>query len=1583
MGKPTPKHTFVKLNSVPVVGQMGTATGQTRPADKKPKVTTKKGAMLTLNAERGNFKLPKGLIGAKTTAQVQIEGNCVSCLMDTGSQVTTVPQSFYNQNLSQHEIRPLFELLEVEGANGQSVPYLGYIEINVVFPKEFLGAEVEVPTLALVVPDVRTVPQPLVLIGTNTLDLLYELHRDTCPEEYEPSQYGYKAVLKILGLRHRQCKDNRLGLVTSLGKDPQLVPAGQTVVLEGFIDVNSHTTEKSVLLEHPSLSALPGGVLVKPCLIDLPQKAPYKVPVVMTNELDHDVVIPQKCVIGEISAFHRVLSHEHCVVTPDSSTKQKLGLNFNFEDSPISAEWRERVTQKLANMPEVFAQNDIDFGRTNQVKHQIKLSDETPFKHRARPIHPNDLEAVRKHLLELQQAGVIRESTSPFSSPIVVVRKKNGDVRLCVDYRKLNLQTVKDAYALPNLEETFSTLTGSQWFSVLDLKSGYYQIEVEEADKPKTAFVCPIGFWEFNRMPQGITNAPSTFQRLMEKCMGDMNLKEVLVFLDDIIVFSKTLEEHETRLIKVLNRLKEYGLKLSPEKCKFFQTSVRYLGHVVSRNGVETDPEKVKALQTWPVPTDLKELRSFLGFAGYYRRFIKSYSNLVKPLTNLTSGYPPLRKGTKPKANTPQYHDPKKPFGERWTPECEQAFRAIIEKLTTAPILGFADPKLPYTLHTDASTMGLGAALYQEQEGQMRVIAYASRGLSKSESRYPAHKLEFLALKWAVTEKFSDYLYGSQFMVVTDSNPLTYVLSTAKLDAMSYRWLAALSTFNFQLQYRAGKLNSDADGLSRRPHGELLNDTVSQKEQERIQRFTETHLSGQGVTLGPDVVPAICERHLIGCSPSENKEMDCAFTLVDSLAMSVSAIPDEFVNEDQCGGLPVIPHMPVEQLRAEQRADPCLREIIAQLETGDKVPPTVRKQLPDIPLLIREFSRLELHNQILYRTRQDGGCVTWQLVLPEQFRDTVLHSLHDDMGHLGIERTLDLVRTRFYWPRMAADVEKKVKTCDRCVLRKSLPEKAAPLVTIKSTRPLELVCMDFLSIEPDRSNIKDVLVLTDHFTKYAIAVPTHNQKAQTVAKCLWDNFIVHYGIPERLHSDQGPDFESHIIKELCNILGVHKIRTTPYHPRGNPVERFNRTLLSMLGTLENKDKSQWHSFVKPLVHAYNCTKNDVTGYSPYELMYGRKPRLPIDLAFGLPLRDDGYKSHSQYVQSLKSRLEESYRIAAQNAAKIADKNKTRFDLRVTASKLEEGDRVLVRAVRLRGKHKLADKWESDVYVVVKQAGDLPVYTIKPENRDAPWRTVHRDLLLPCGFVTPTKEKPVMTNSTRKPVTRQSAKQYDETEPSETEEDTVWFRERRPRETIRFTTLYEIPKSSPDTDDGEAAQINLTEDCLAVNDTVVREDLSHGNAEIILEDTALDAVSEKRSAADVPGSGNDLADTSTFQGDVLLSREDSDSEPEAFNKEDSQQSVEGDKTDTLRRSVRNRGPPERLQYTQLGNPLISIVQSLFQGLSLAFTDALQESKEVGTYQEPLSQVVRSQPSPMQRDLHEFRRGECSPVANRWN
>lgn len=245
---------------------------------------------------------------------------------------------------------------------------------------------------------------------------------------------------------------------------------------------------------------------------------------------------------------------------------------------------------------------------------------------------------------------------------------------------------------------------------------------------------------------------------------------------------------------------------------------------------METDPEKVAALKTWPAPRHLKELKAFLGFCGYYRKFIKGYSSIIKPLNDLPSGYPPPGKHSNSKERSGQYHHPKEPFLNGWTPACQQAFELIKEKSTTSPVLAFANPALPYILHTDASSTGLVAALYLEQKGQLRVVAYASTGLSCSESRYPAHKLEFLELKWSVTEKFSDYVYGNQFTVITDSNPLTYVLTSAKLDATSYRWLAALSTFYFKLEYRPGKQNGDADALSKHPHGSLHDNLLSQKD---------------------------------------------------------------------------------------------------------------------------------------------------------------------------------------------------------------------------------------------------------------------------------------------------------------------------------------------------------------------------------------------------------------------------------------------------------------------------------------------------------------------------------------------------------------------------------------------------------------------------------------------------------------------------------------------------------------------------------------------------------------------------------
>nr|XP_055074659.1 uncharacterized protein LOC129454170 [Misgurnus anguillicaudatus] len=1508
-------------------------------------------------------RLPKGLIGTKCTAQLCIEGTEVNCLLDTGSQVTTIPLSFHNAHLSDFPVKPLDALLEVEGANGQSVPYLGYVELTLTFPKEFLGVTANIDTLALVVPDLKGVQQ--ILMGTNSLDALYDVHAQG-DLELNPAFNGYRAVLKILSARHKQRCAEVLGHVTLRGDNPEIVPAGRTVVFDGVVQLNHCLIEDLAVIDSTEMSNLPGGLVVASSLHALPGKRSFSVPLLVKNETQVDINISPKTVLANVCSVQKVTDiSQRSDFSQAQEQSNEPQINIDFGDSTLPTEWKCRITALLNTMPEVFALHDMDYGHTDRVKHHIKLSNETPFKQRPRPIHPQDVSAVRKHLQELLDAGIIRESESPFASPIVVVRKKDNSVRLCIDFRKLNAQTIKDAYALPNLEEAFSVLTGSKWFSVLDLKSGYYQIEMNEQDKAKTAFVCPIGFWEFNRMPQGITNAPSTFQRLMERCMGSLNRSEVLVFIDDLIVFSDTLEEHERRLIKVLNRLKEYGLKLSPEKCSFFQTSVRYLGHIVSQHGVSTDPSKIEAVKTWPKPQTLKELKSFLGFAGYYRRFVKDFSKIVRPLNDLTAGYPPVRKNAKCREVKQTYLNPRDPLGQRWTNECQRAFDTIVDKLTTAPILGYADPRLPYLLHTDASTIGLGAALYQEQEGQLRVIAYASRGLTRSEARYPAHKLEFLALKWAVTSKFSDYLYGSEFTVVTDSNPLTYILTSAKLDAASYRWLSSLSTYNFKIQYRAGTQNMDADGLSRRPNGPLRDDVESQKEQERIKQFTLNHLGGeQGPqVILPEVVKAICERHQIQTSP---------VVLAESLGVSANSLPQAFL--DECDhGLPAIPTLSEDDLACRQRADSEIREIIDLLE-ANKRPPSMKNVSMEMALWFREWSKFEIRRGLLYRKRIDQGRVRRQLALPKDLRELVLTSLHDDMGHLGVERTLDLLRARFYWPRMASAVEKKISTCERCVRRKAPVQKAAPLVNIQTSRPLELLCMDFLSVEPDSSNTKDILVITDHFTKYAVAIPTRNQKAQTVAKCLWEHFLVHYGFPEKLHSDQGPDFESRLIQELCKIAGIRKVRTTPYHPRGNPVERFNRTLLQMLGTLENKQKAHWKDYVKPMVHAYNCTRNDVTGYSPYELMFGRQPRLPLDIAFGI-LNDEPQQSHSQYVTSLKQRLEESYKLAVENSKKVAERNKKRFDKNVVNSVLEVGDRVLVKNVRLRGKHKLADKWETDIYVVLSKVRDIPVYTVCPEGKNGPVRTLHRDLLLPCGFLPRVEATETASHKVRhrRRTRAQSGVENDneaecsnDGENSESEHSYCVM----PRKSLDLVSHLVSNENSSQQIDSQlivpsTIEVDVADAAQPNTDYLEREVQEVTEKQKQLCDKANENI-PVRSVEDEPGEGrmenpvavsweedcnnSELIDQSEILESVDLNpAKDSDLDQSKGNSPtceavpDDMVSRKGNSQEEgVRHSTRVTKPPKKFHYPQLGNPLISVVQSLLQGLSTAFAQAENNS-----------------------------------------
>ena len=319
--------------------------------------------------------------------------------------------------------------------------------------------------------------------------------------------------------------------------------------------------------------------------------------------------------------------------------KINLPEGINLDQANIT-EQKEHLLKFLTDWKDIFSKDAKDLGKCDLTKHQINLNDETPFKEPARRIPPERFEEIREHLLEMLETGAIRESKSPYSSDAVTVRKNDGSIRFCVDFRKLNNKTIKDAHVIPRVEESLHILAGSKYISKLDFRSGYWQVEPEEKDKPKTAFqVGSLGFYEFNRMPFGLCSAPATFQRLMERCMGDLHLRLCLIHLDDISIYSSTFEEHLERLGAVIARLKDHNLKFKASKCEFFKTKVSYLGHVVSEEGVETEPEKIEALNTWPILKNVKDVRAFLGFTGYYRRFLRNYASIARPLNDLLVGH--------------------------------------------------------------------------------------------------------------------------------------------------------------------------------------------------------------------------------------------------------------------------------------------------------------------------------------------------------------------------------------------------------------------------------------------------------------------------------------------------------------------------------------------------------------------------------------------------------------------------------------------------------------------------------------------------------------------------------------------------------------------------------------------------------------------------------------------------------------------------------------------------------------------------------------------------------------------------------
>jgi hypothetical protein len=577
------------------------------------------------------------------------------------------------------------------------------------------------------------------------------------------------------------------------------IPAGHEMLIPGKI--NKTPEIQGLGIVEPGTSKLKdAGAVVARVVVDLDKIKSDYLPVRVFNPTLSNLTVKKNTAIGTVSpvveweTVDNKLESEINKQNSEKNVPEQLQNLYEASIEELPEAYHARVGELLTEFKDVFSTGDGDLGKTGAVKHHINTGTAPPIRQKPRRLAPAMQAEADKQIKDMLKRGIIEPSQSPWASPIVLVTKKDGSRRFCSDYRMLNDVTVKDSYPIPRIEETLESLSGAQWFSTLDLASGYWQVELDEGAKEKSAFVVRGGLYQWTVMPFGLCNAPSTFERLMENLMTGLQWESLLVYLDDVIVIGKTIEEELCRLKEVFRRLRKANLKLKPKKCVLFQKRVLYLGHVVTRDGIATDPEKIRVIQEWPPPTCLKDVRAFLGLASYYRRYVKDFSDIARPLNDLT----------------------RKNVVFNWTDKCEEAFHDLKQRLMTSPILAYPEHSGKFILDTDASAYGIGAVLSQEQNGKERAIAYASRTLTRAQRNYCVTRRELLAVVFFV-RYFRPYLYGRHFTIRTDHGSLRWLINFRNPEGQVARWLQILGEYDYEIIHRPGKSHQNADSLSRRP----------------------------------------------------------------------------------------------------------------------------------------------------------------------------------------------------------------------------------------------------------------------------------------------------------------------------------------------------------------------------------------------------------------------------------------------------------------------------------------------------------------------------------------------------------------------------------------------------------------------------------------------------------------------------------------------------------------------------------------------------------------------------------------------
>ena len=1039
-----------------------------------------------------------------------------------------------------------------------------------------------------------------------------------------------------------------------------------------------------------------------------------------------------------------------------SAEYDEMFKKWSVVEVPVNINGKLRLCRVLEKNDGAFAKGPYDLGECNCEPVSINTGTAKPIFAGPRKLSYHARQALKAELIELVRLGIIKRSKSAWASAIVLVNKKDGTKRLCIDFRPLNAVAERSSFPLPKIQDIFAVLNGKKWFSLIDIARGFWQIKVAEESRKKTAFNTPFGQFEFNRLPFGLNSAPGAFQAVMTEALADILWINCCVYIDDILVFTETYEEHLEALDQVLTRLRQANLKIKLSKCEFARTQLHYLGHVVNSQGLSADPKKVEAIREWKTPTCVKELEQFLGTANYYSKFIPDFSHTAAPLYALK----------------------KKRAKWLYGPQEDQAFQKLKAALCNTPVLRHPDFTRGFVLTTDASGYGLGATLSQEFDDGEHPICYASRTLHDEELRYPTIDRELLGVVWAI-DHFDEYLDLAPFTVYTDHKPLISLLSKGSPAIRLYNLIQKLMEYRFTIMYKPGVSNVDADALSRYPRKELVGrrSKIVQTNESISNQFDPESKLSENSKLSTKVVRQRKERKKPALAPNAAHHSDSAEVAVtdgeaaeagpapnaihyddpkvvvtDSEAAGLTEVGDEFVSAEEALDLKIEhdehaePTASVNVIRAPpgqidlQHATRLINERLGRLREDEffgpimsfvehGTPPAIVHR--NYAFYVATLQDYMLLGDGLFVMKKVGNTYEMLECVSKDMREYCLYNCHDvpAAAHGGIKATLMRVKTRYFWPTLAQDVRNYVNSCALCLAHKN--PVATPRQRLGDIPPpryaWQRLHMDVWSAGGEAEDgTRCVLAFIDAYTKYLITVPLVEHTAVAVTDAFLERVVMPLGLPAELVSDGGKEFVSKLQTQLYRALGVTRKVSSPYHPQANgQIENVFRSLRRMIATSAHNTPRNWSSYLAFVTYAYNNAYHQSIRNTPFYLMFGRDPTSNV-LYETVAVNNREVSHRLTILKAARDDVLDQILRARERNRRYYDENARPQEYRVgemcflRANKIPKGS-VTKLNPRYVGPFRITNRKHDTLYVV-------PVHNPNP-NRDP--RRIHVNHAKPC------------------------------------------------------------------------------------------------------------------------------------------------------------------------------------------------------------------------------------------------------------